>query len=834
MADPVLTRSSAKAPPRSGGPGTDPVTDFLLGYPGRSDAYWKTAPLAQQLWHGTGQIIPHLIQGAQQLPATYHGIRQLESGEVQAPPGWQRAVQDTLQRNRFGTYNGQTQKLNPATASDYQDLARKTGQHFAGEIAHPGYNYATRPVGTLSDASLALEAPDAVAARVARAAKLASDAAEGTGAAGVMSAAYRAAGPTGRVVRNITRPLAKAAPIVNPAGGAVVGLGNAAGAGQRALRTAGLFGKGGDWTDAGLARLQSVGDAAFPNGEITAAEYADPRFRAHMAQQARQNGLTPASFKQGVMTYSGVQTPPRGPVTGIQPRAAAAPRTAQLIQQGHQDIDAQVGSNFQPPAGTPNPTAADMRAGANDTNSRLSDPDRVDLRLAAAGKDALDSTMAPKPPATGWVPAVKKTAQNIGAGVGGALAAVGGHPDLAHLGQEALGFGFGMGLPHTGVTRVFDPLVDQAKDVAANLGAGAGAPAQASWLDVPKWTGAAAGIGRPVPYLNAAGEVRGAAPPPAAAAPPPTHDPTQPDEEGIPTMEAPAPQVAPLEGPGGPDTPPPKPAAPSQADIDQIMKGSTAGTEKEAEPEKPVDLDAQDAAGHAAGGRVGFDAGGQVDDDEVGQHLKGLGYWRDNPGGDWLARKRQYAEEDAAQRGGKYGEGLTAKALSGASTAGMHEYPMLPVSELAKLPGVNNEQRYRRPGQPKYDRLMQQVREAGGFDPVSHPVFVNVNHRGEAYLNEGNHRTAVAHALGVPHLKTEVRWFNGGERAPGPWSPENVARMSMAREGRAAGGVVVDMTEKLLKRAKQAQEAERSSTKPLLALSDDHVAQALRVAQRGL
>jgi hypothetical protein len=54
------------------------------------------------------------------------------------------------------------------------------------------------------------------------------------------------------------------------------------------------------------------------------------------------------------------------------------------------------------------------------------------------------------------------------------------------------------------------------------------------------------------------------------------------------------------------------------------------------------------------------------------------------------------------------------------------------------------------------------------------------------------------------------------------------------RRAHAAGGRVIDMTEHLMRRAEQAQKAAQASTKPLLALSDDTVARALRVAQRGI
>jgi hypothetical protein len=53
------------------------------------------------------------------------------------------------------------------------------------------------------------------------------------------------------------------------------------------------------------------------------------------------------------------------------------------------------------------------------------------------------------------------------------------------------------------------------------------------------------------------------------------------------------------------------------------------------------------------------------------------------------------------------------------------------------------------------------------------------------------------------------------------------------RPERAAGGQVIDMTEHLMARAERAQKAAQASTKPLLGLSDDTVARALQVAQRG-
>jgi hypothetical protein len=74
-------------------------------------------------------------------------------------------------------------------------------------------------------------------------------------------------------------------------------------------------------------------------------------------------------------------------------------------------------------------------------------------------------------------------------------------------------------------------------------------------------------------------------------------------------------------------------------------------------------------------------------------------------------------------------------------------------------------------------------------------------------------------------------------KAPKQEKPEDTAPAPQADGGRvgfAVGGQVADLTESLLKRAEQAQKAAQASTRPLLGLSDDTVAQALRVAQRGL
>ena len=111
----------------------------------------------------------------------------------------------------------------------------------------------------------------------------------------------------------------------------------------------------------------------------------------------------------------------------------------------------------------------------------------------------------------------------------------------------------------------------------------------------------------------------------------------------------------------------------------------------------------------------------------------------------------------------------------------------LSTDELTQLPGAMGETRG--PGDPNFDRLLEQIKTEG-FDPdqAGNKVVVGVNHKGEAYLMEGNTRAAVAKELGIPNIKTEVRYWNGGEMIDGPYKPEAVAARAVVNK--AEGGVV--------------------------------------------
>lgn len=134
----------------------------------------------------------------------------------------------------------------------------------------------------------------------------------------------------------------------------------------------------------------------------------------------------------------------------------------------------------------------------------------------------------------------------------------------------------------------------------------------------------------------------------------------------------------------------------------------------------------------------------------------------DNPKGRWLEEKIASAERRlcVAERG------IAAKGLVGGVTAWTAGAVMIDTDVARRLIGVNNEQR--RPGDHQYDGLTASV-DTHGWDArqLNNAIMIGVNHLGDAFIIEGNTRAAYAHAHGIPQLRAEIRWYNGGEEADG-------------------------------------------------------------------
>jgi len=157
-----------------------------------------------------------------------------------------------------------------------------------------------------------------------------------------------------------------------------------------------------------------------------------------------------------------------------------------------------------------------------------------------------------------------------------------------------------------------------------------------------------------------------------------------------------------------------------------------------------------------------------------------IGFRRDNPGGKWLQSKIEAVEDRARASTGGAGR----KFFNGAITGYLKEPVQFPVEALAGLKGAENETR--KPGDPQFDRLMKDVKKRGFLqDQDGNAVLVGVNHKGQAYLLEGNTRVAVAKAVGERTIRTEIRWFNGGEDVDGPFTPQKAADMAGSMEDAA-------------------------------------------------
>ena len=155
--------------------------------------------------------------------------------------------------------------------------------------------------------------------------------------------------------------------------------------------------------------------------------------------------------------------------------------------------------------------------------------------------------------------------------------------------------------------------------------------------------------------------------------------------------------------------------------------------------------------------------------------LKEVGYRIDNPSDTWAKGKQKSAERVAEESD----EGTsTKKLLSGSQTGflGTNKNTMfLDTNFVASIKGANDE--IPAAGQSKYDDLMRSVSKSGfDTDQKGNKIMIGVNHKGDAFIMEGNNRTRIALEQGVPAVKVEVKYFNGAEEVDGPYSPDNIIK----------------------------------------------------------
>jgi len=142
----------------------------------------------------------------------------------------------------------------------------------------------------------------------------------------------------------------------------------------------------------------------------------------------------------------------------------------------------------------------------------------------------------------------------------------------------------------------------------------------------------------------------------------------------------------------------------------------------------------------------------------------------DVPNEFWLKHQIEYAKECGPNRFGV--------PYMGKITTNLVPYfAYIPVSILAVIPGMRNEQNNVRP--KDLASLIAYMAATKELPPMqnsreTYKPFIQIAHNGEAWVNEGNHRIMAAKSLGWDYLPVEIRYYDGGERENGILSPLKV------------------------------------------------------------
>ena len=137
----------------------------------------------------------------------------------------------------------------------------------------------------------------------------------------------------------------------------------------------------------------------------------------------------------------------------------------------------------------------------------------------------------------------------------------------------------------------------------------------------------------------------------------------------------------------------------------------------------------------------------------------------DNPGGDWLQGKLEYAQEQRANaRPNTYNSTL---GTSEGVTGYYDKYLQLDPTTLKDIKGAAGEELYR-PQEVKINNLRKSIAEKGYEES---PILIHVREDGVPFVVEGNHRIIEGVESNRPTIPVEIKYLRGGEEADGILSP---------------------------------------------------------------
>ena len=151
--------------------------------------------------------------------------------------------------------------------------------------------------------------------------------------------------------------------------------------------------------------------------------------------------------------------------------------------------------------------------------------------------------------------------------------------------------------------------------------------------------------------------------------------------------------------------------------------------------------------------------------EQIGKQDAELKFKSDIPSEKWLKEKIKISNEYGKKPSG-------APRSYGSITGYFSRNILLPVEELAKVKGENQEQQNIR--QKDLDAIKKIMSESGRLPKDDIPL-VAVAQDGTPYIIEGNHRIMAAKDLNFKYLPVEIRYFNGAEQESKFLNPETVS-----------------------------------------------------------
>jgi hypothetical protein len=115
------------------------------------------------------------------------------------------------------------------------------------------------------------------------------------------------------------------------------------------------------------------------------------------------------------------------------------------------------------------------------------------------------------------------------------------------------------------------------------------------------------------------------------------------------------------------------------------------------------------------------------------------------------------------------------------STTGYFSDPVLvPARFFEGVRGSRGEQDNVR--QDSLSAIRKIIRETGRMplmdDGREYVPYVEIGYDGKPFISEGNHRVMAAIAEGMEYIPVQLRYFDGGQRRAGRWSPENLKEIT--------------------------------------------------------